>query len=266
MSWARCLTGTTSTPSTSAASRASGSGTNTVRQPSCRATTTMGSMAFVWRRLPSSESSPRNTEESGSSRSWPELTRTDTAIGRSYAGPAFLRSAGSQVDRDTAHRELTSRVPDGGAHTFAGLLHGGVRQPDDREGGQPGGDIYFDLDDHAVEADDRARLALGQHGQTSARVPRKPRADVDNTRPPAGCQRPPTNICAIICAWNPARHRPSELPLEPAQTSVYFRLFPVPFPYAKCPIPAQSCPPLSGQPGTERSRMEQNETDPKELT
>ena len=97
MSWARCLTGMTSTPSTSAASRASGSGTNTVRQPSCRATTTMGSMAFVWRTLPSSESSPRNTEESGSSRSWPELTRTDTAIGRSYAGPAFLRSAGARL-------------------------------------------------------------------------------------------------------------------------------------------------------------------------
>ena len=88
-------TGNTSTPCTSAASPASHAGANTDLMPSSRATATIGSTPFVWRNLPSSESSPSITVDSGAAGSCPDAISSATAIGRSYAGPALGRSAGA---------------------------------------------------------------------------------------------------------------------------------------------------------------------------
>ena len=96
-SWAKWPTAITVTPSTSAASSASAAGTNTVSKPSCLATATIGRMPFVCLTPPSSESSPRNRDASGIDGTCPELSSTARAIGRSYAGPAFRRSAGARL-------------------------------------------------------------------------------------------------------------------------------------------------------------------------
>ena len=80
---ARLSRGMTSTPSTSAASRASEAGMKTVLKPSSLATTTMGKMPFVCLSPPSSDSSPRNSEDSGIAATCPELRSTATAIGKS---------------------------------------------------------------------------------------------------------------------------------------------------------------------------------------
>ena len=73
----------TSSPSTSAASWASAAGTKTASYPSSRATITMGRMPLVCLRPPSRDSSPRKSEESGTSLICPELSSNATAMGRS---------------------------------------------------------------------------------------------------------------------------------------------------------------------------------------
>ena len=95
--WASDSAGSTVTPSTSAASALSTAGTKTWVNPSSLARATIGRMPAVWRRLPSSESSPRNTVFDRLADTCPVLTRMPMAMGRSYAGPSFLRSAGARL-------------------------------------------------------------------------------------------------------------------------------------------------------------------------
>ena len=106
---ARLDTGTISTPSTSAASPESSEGTNTLSNPSSLATTTIGRTPLVCLRVPSRDSSPRNREESGTDATWREFKRSATAIGKSYAGPAFLRSAGARL---TVIRRIGNSQPE----------------------------------------------------------------------------------------------------------------------------------------------------------
>jgi hypothetical protein len=81
----------------SAASGASTDGTYAVRMPRSRARATIGRMPWAWRTLPSSDSSPRNTQSAMSATTWPAATMIPTAIGRSYVGPSLRRSAGARL-------------------------------------------------------------------------------------------------------------------------------------------------------------------------
>ena len=81
---------------------------------------------------------------------------------RRRAGLAHLGRR--QIDGDPARREEQPAVPDGRPHSFAGLLHGRVRQPHDGQLDDPlTSDIDFDLDELPVQADDGAGPDLCQH-------------------------------------------------------------------------------------------------------
>ena len=56
-----------------------------------------GKTPLVNRKLPSSESSPRKIASEISLESCPEAINTPIAIGRSYAGPSFGKSAGARL-------------------------------------------------------------------------------------------------------------------------------------------------------------------------
>ena len=60
-----------------------------------------------------------------------------------------------EVDGDPARRMDEAGVPERAADAFAGLLERGVREADDREPGQSGGDVDLDADHPPVEADER---------------------------------------------------------------------------------------------------------------
>ena len=69
-----------------------------------------------------------------------------------------------EVDRDPARRMDEPGVPDRAADPLARLLERRVGEADDREPGQPAGDVDLDPDDPAVEADERG----GQEGREHA--------------------------------------------------------------------------------------------------
>ena len=81
-------------------------------------------------------------------------------------GLAQLR--GCEIDGDPARRKHEPRVADRPADPFAGLLDRGVGQPDDREAGQPGGDVHLDPDEPPVEPMERGGRDDSQHGATLA--------------------------------------------------------------------------------------------------
>ena len=82
-------------PPTSAASRTFASGTSSCDQPRRRACSARASTPATGRSAPSSASSPTAATPPPPS-SWPDARRSASAIGRSYWGPAFLRSAGAR--------------------------------------------------------------------------------------------------------------------------------------------------------------------------
>ena len=64
--------------------------------------------------------------------------------------------------------KMRAAVLDGGAHPLLRLGDGGVGQADDAEGGQPMPDIDLDLDQRAIQPDDRATARLRQHRPISS--------------------------------------------------------------------------------------------------
>ena len=83
--------------------------------------------------------------------------------GEVVAGAFFAQVGGGEVDGDALGGQGGAGVAQGGAHALARLRDGRVRQADDVEGGQPGGDVDFDGDDFAAEADDGAAGDAGKH-------------------------------------------------------------------------------------------------------
>ena len=116
----RLFNGMISTPSTSAASRASCSDKNTLLIPYSRATTTMGEIPFVCLNPPSRDNSPRNIADSGG--------------------------------------ELAPGIADVRTNLLSCLLYRRVGQSDDDECRKSGGDVRLDLDDVAIETDHRTCL------------------------------------------------------------------------------------------------------------
>ena len=91
-------TGKTSTPSTTAASRAFAAGTINLRIPWSRASTAIGSTPGTARTAPSKPSSPIIRKPlSSRACSAPYAPRMPTAIGKSNPDPSFFRSAGARL-------------------------------------------------------------------------------------------------------------------------------------------------------------------------
>ena len=85
------------------------------------------------------------------------------------AAPTDAPTGSRSVQRRTTTDPLSlcceppTAVSDRGAHPFLALLNRGVRQTDDHDPGHPGADVDLDLDQHPVQADDRAAVNLRQH-------------------------------------------------------------------------------------------------------
>jgi hypothetical protein len=66
---------------------------------------------------------------------------------------AFLEEVGGgEVDEDAAGREGEAHGGECGADAFAGFGDGFVRQADDEEGGEAGGDLNLDFHRHGFDA------------------------------------------------------------------------------------------------------------------
>ena len=78
-------------------------------------------------------------------------------------GSGLLEVGRRQVDRHPADREATAGVANGGADAVLALADRRIRQSDDHHPRHALADVDFDLDQHAVETDDRAREDLCQH-------------------------------------------------------------------------------------------------------
>ena len=87
--------------------------------------------------------------------------------GEVVGGSGLSDVGGSQVDGDASHGELAARVAYGGANPFPGLLDRGIGKTHYGKGGQAGRDVDLHLDHEAVQSDDGAALAFGQHRQGS---------------------------------------------------------------------------------------------------
>jgi len=95
------------------------------------------------------------------------------------AGALLPALRGCQVHGDPAQREVESSVADRGPDALAGLLDGGIREPDDREVREPVRDVDLDRDERRLEAPegaaqrprDRAHRAMSRHsGRPSDRT------------------------------------------------------------------------------------------------
>jgi len=68
-----------------------------------------------------------------------------------------------EVHGDAAHGKAPATVADRRTHALLGLLHGGVRQPDDHEPRHPRADVHFYGDRHAIQPDQGATRDLCEH-------------------------------------------------------------------------------------------------------
>ena len=153
----------TSTPSTSRASSTAAAATTTRCSPRRASAATIGRTPGTDRTSPPSDSSPISATPSPAG---PDLFRSeqDPDRHRQIERRAGLAQVGRrEVDRDPPRRMDETGVPECAAHALAGLLEGGVGQPDDGEPGQPGRDVDLDADQPAVEADEGGGRDDGQH-------------------------------------------------------------------------------------------------------
>ena len=90
--------------------------------------------------------------------------------GEVVAGALLADVGGGEVDGDALGGEAGAGVADGGADALAGFVDGGVGEADDGGLGQAAGDVDFDADGCAVEADDGSSVDSGVHGASSLRT------------------------------------------------------------------------------------------------
>ena len=93
--------------------------------------------------------------------------RIPIAIARSSDAPALRRSAGARLTVIRRGGIDKTGVAERAANTFAGFLEGRVREPDDGEPGQPGGNVHLDPDHPPIEAVKRRGWDDGQHPMQS---------------------------------------------------------------------------------------------------
>jgi hypothetical protein len=89
-----------------------------------------------------------------------ELLRADHYAERDRQierGACLAQVGRGQVDGDTTWRVLVTAVSDRAPDPLPRLLQGRVREPDDREAGQPGRDVDLDANDAPVETVDGGR-------------------------------------------------------------------------------------------------------------
>jgi hypothetical protein len=89
--------------------------------------------------------------------------------------PGFLQIGGSQIDRHPAQWKTAAGVANRGSHPILTLSHRGIRQPHYHHARHALPDVDLDLDQHAVEPDDRARENLCQHGAPGNASSTRPR-------------------------------------------------------------------------------------------
>ena len=165
-------------PRTSAASRTSQRGTT---RPDGAVASARAIMPGTWRSDPLRPSSPQKASPSVLvGLISPVATRRPTAMGRSRPGAAFADARRGQVDGDPAERPRQPAREDGGAHAVACLPDGRVGQADDRESGQPVGDVDLDRDstaESAVSVADSTAASMRENGRGSRDPVPSPRLD-----------------------------------------------------------------------------------------
>ena len=70
------------------------------------------------------------------------------------AGSLLPDVSGRQIDHHPAHREVERRIQQGSEHPVGGLLHCGIREPDDSDAGGAVSGIHLDFDGNSINADD----------------------------------------------------------------------------------------------------------------
>ena len=83
--------------------------------------------------------------------------------GEVVGGAFFSEVGGGEVDGNPLHRELVSRIADGGADSLTRLLDCGVGEADDIESRKPRRDVYFYFDDGPFETNDCTASNPGEH-------------------------------------------------------------------------------------------------------
>lgn len=89
--------------------------------------------------------------------------------GQIVGGASLAQIGGGEVDDDAAQGKDRATVLDGGAHPLLRLSDGGVGQAHDAKGGQSMPNIDLDLDQRAIQPDDRATARLRQHRRLTLR-------------------------------------------------------------------------------------------------
>ena len=128
------------------------------------------SAPFTGRVVPSRASSPTTAYCSNSSEaSCPLPASMPSAIGRSNDPASLGQLRRGEVDDDAVARADEAAVGQGPLDAVRAFLDGGLRQADENRLGQCAGrDIHLDFDRHGVDADERERMELGEHGGNSA--------------------------------------------------------------------------------------------------
>ena len=101
-----------------------------------------------------------------------ELARRDQDRGGDRevkARPGLAQVGRRQVGCDPLLRELEPRVHERGPDALARLAHGGVGQPDEREGRQASVDVDLDVDGYGVDAVESQCSRSGEHQATLGR-------------------------------------------------------------------------------------------------
>jgi hypothetical protein len=75
---------------------------------------------------------------------------------------------GGEIDGDPMSGELEAGVADGASHPVAALAHGGIRQPDHVERGQPERHVHFNLDAAGFDSKHRRGPHAGKHAGRGA--------------------------------------------------------------------------------------------------
>ncbi len=85
-------------------------------------------------------------------------------------GTDLAQAGRSEVDRDAPRRELEAGVDDGRPHTLPALLHGRIRQADDRERRRAGHDVGLDDDPVPIQPDEREAVDTAEHYESAAKA------------------------------------------------------------------------------------------------
>ena len=176
---ARSVAGWTSIRSTNPASAADSSGTTTRATPRRASAATIDRIPGTRRSSSPSDSSPISAR-APFALACSDPSRIATAIAALSDAPVLRRSAGARLTGDSSRREDQTAVPDRTAVALPGLLERGVSQADDREAGQPRGDIHLDPDHPAVDQVQGCGEDRGQHQRRLGR-PSQPAVTPDSS-------------------------------------------------------------------------------------